>query len=111
MFDNNADRDVSVERLGTVLSDTETQCFAWALIPNRFHLLLKTGQVPIATVMRRLLTGYAVIYNGRHRRYGPLFQNRYKSILCQEDAYLLELVEKKLHVKETPFSTAVKLPN
>jgi hypothetical protein len=42
--------------------------------------------------MRRLLTGYAVNFNLRHRRSGHLFQNRYKSILCQEEAYLLELV-------------------
>jgi hypothetical protein len=42
--------------------------------------------------MRRLLTGYAVSFNRRHRRYGYLFQNRYKSILCEEDPYLLELV-------------------
>jgi putative transposase len=38
------------------------------------------------------LSGYAVSHNRRHRRSGHLFQNRYKSILCQEDAYLLELV-------------------
>lgn len=56
------------------------------------HLLLRTGGVPIATVMRRLLTGHAVLFNRRHRRSGHLFQNRYKSILCQEDAYLMELV-------------------
>jgi len=42
--------------------------------------------------MRRLLTGYAVSFNRRHKRSGHLFQNRYKSILCQENAYLLELV-------------------
>jgi len=42
--------------------------------------------------MRRLLTGHALWYNRRHRRSGHLFQNRYKSILCQEDTYLLELV-------------------
>ena len=42
--------------------------------------------------MRRLLTGYAIYFNRRYRRSGHLFQNRYKSILCQEDAYLLELV-------------------
>ncbi len=41
--------------------------------------------------MKRLLTGYAMHYNRRHKRYGHLFQNRYKSILCQEDSYLLEL--------------------
>jgi putative transposase len=56
------------------------------------HLLLQTGQVPVATLMRRLLTGYAVTFNRRHRRHGHLFQNRYKSILCQEEPYLLELV-------------------
>jgi hypothetical protein len=61
-------------------------------MPNHAHLLLRTGKTSLSTVMRRLLTGYAVSYNRRHRRYGHLFQNRYKSILCQEDAYLLELV-------------------
>ncbi len=53
---------------------------------------IKTGKTSLSTVMRRLLTGYAVFYNRRHRRHGQLFQNRYKSILCQEDTYLLELV-------------------
>jgi len=52
----------------------------------------KTGLTPVATLMRRLLTGYAQQFNRRHRRHGQLFQNRYKSFLCQEDAYLLELV-------------------
>jgi putative transposase len=42
--------------------------------------------------MRRLLTGYAVWFNRRHLRRGHLFQNRYKSIVCEEDPYLLELV-------------------
>lgn len=42
--------------------------------------------------MRRLLTGYAVAFNHRHQRSGHLFQNRYKSIICQDDLYLLELV-------------------
>jgi len=42
--------------------------------------------------MRRLLTGYAVSFNRRHKRHGQLFQNRYKSIVCQEDVYLRELV-------------------
>ena len=92
IFQNAADREDFMERLGHIIKDTETKCFAWALIPNHFHLLLKTGTVPVAKVMLRLLTGYAVTYNLRHRRKGHLFQNRYKSILCQEDPYLLELV-------------------
>jgi putative transposase len=46
----------------------------------------------LASSMRKILTGYAVNFNKRHRRYGHLFQNRYKSIVCQEDVYLNELV-------------------
>jgi len=92
IFYDDSDRDNLLKRLGVVLVETKTPCFAWALIPNHLHLLLRTGVAPIATVMRRLLTGYAVSFNRRHRRHGHLFQNRYRSILCQEDPYLLELV-------------------
>lgn len=92
IFKDDVDRDDFVARLTSLCKETSTECLAWALIPNHFHLLLRTGQVPIATVMRRLLTGHAVKFNRRHGRHGHLFQNRYKSILCQEELYLLELV-------------------
>ena len=92
IFDDDHDRCDFIKRLGRILEESKTGCYAWALIPNHFHLLLQTGNTPIATVMRRLLTGHAVQYNRRHRRHGHLFQNRYKSILCQEDSYFLELV-------------------
>jgi REP element-mobilizing transposase RayT len=92
IFRDDKDRDSFLGRLGNILVDSSTSCFAWALIPNHFHLLLRTGAAPIATVMRRLLTGYAVTFNHRYGRHGQLFQNRYKSILCEEETYLLELV-------------------
>ena len=63
---------------------------AWSLIPNHFHLLLWTGSTPLSKVMRRLMTGYAVTFNKRHKRSGHLFHNRYKSVVCEEDPYLLE---------------------
>ncbi len=92
IFKDDSDRDNFLERLGAIVGETRTGCFAWALIPNHFHLLLRTGDSSISHVMQRLLTGHAVSFNRRHGRSGHLFQNRYKSILCQEDAYLLELV-------------------
>ena len=61
-------------------------------MPNHAHFLFRSGPRGIATLMRRLLTGYAVSFNRRHKRHGQLFQNRYKSIICQEDVYLKELV-------------------
>jgi len=92
IFSDDKDRNNFVDRLGDIITDTETFCLGWALMPNHAHLLLRTGTTSLSTVMRRLLTGYAVFYNLRHSRHGPLFQNRYKSILCQEDTYLRELV-------------------
>jgi len=92
VFLDDEDRSNFLDRLGGIIAETGTGCYAWSLMPNHFHLLLKTGRVSIATLMRRLLTGHAGFFNKRHRRTGHLFQNRYKSILCQEDSYLLELV-------------------
>lgn len=92
IFTDQNDYLLFLKRLADLLMETRTSCFAWALIPNHFHLLLRTGNVPISLLMKRLLTGYAVNFNRRHNRCGHLFQNRYKSILCQEDVYLLELV-------------------
>lgn len=92
IFSDNIDYRNFLSRLGIILNATKTACYAWALMPNHFHLLLRTGNTPVSTIMRRLLTGYAVNYNRRHNRFGHLFQNRYKSILCQEELYLKELV-------------------
>jgi len=92
IFEDDQDRHDFLKNLGLILEQTETACLAWSLMSNHFHLLLRTGVTPIATVMRRLLTGHAIRYNSRHHRHGHLFQNRYKSILCQEECYLLELV-------------------
>jgi REP element-mobilizing transposase RayT len=92
VFVDDIDRNNFLERLSRHLSEAQTACYAWALMTNHAHLLLRTGSCPIASIMRRLLTGYAVSFNRRHRRHGHLFQNRYKSILCEADAYLKQLV-------------------
>ena len=60
-------------------------------MPNHAHLLVRTGRHPLAAAMRSLLTGYAGAFNRRHKRHGHLFQNRYKSIVVEEDLYLQEL--------------------
>jgi len=73
IFEDDFDRNNFLERIEKIVLETDTRCYAWTLIPNHFHLLLKTGRVPIATVMRRLLTGHAGFFNRRHRRHGHLF--------------------------------------
>ena len=87
IFKDNKDlENFFIERLAILLPETKTQCYAWVLMSNHAHFLLKSGPFGIAGLMRKLLTGYAISYNRRHKRHGQLFQNRYKSIVCQEDA-------------------------
>lgn len=92
IFRNNKDREDFLDRLSKLLPETDISCYAWAFLPNHAHFLFRTGTIPLATLMRRLLTGYALSFNRRHKRSGQLFQNRYKSIICQEEVYLRELV-------------------
>ena len=92
IFRDHKDREDFLQRLTKLLPETKTACYAWVFIPNHAHFLFRTGKVPLSTLMRRLLTGYVVSFNRRHNRHGQLFQNRYKSIVCQEDVYLKELV-------------------
>src|SRR3990172_9164170 len=91
IFPTDTDRTDFVERLAALCQQGHLVVYAWALLPNHFHLLVRTGTRPLARSMKRLLTGYVVNFNRRHKRYGHLSQNRYKSIVVEEDPYLLEL--------------------
>jgi len=92
IFNDNRDRTDFINRLASLAIDGSMDIYAWALLPHHFHLLCKTKTRPLANSMRILLTGYVVNFNRRYKRHGHLFQNRYKSIVCQEDRYLRELV-------------------
>jgi putative transposase len=92
IFRNDGDRNNFLQRLKSILAETATCCYAWSLLPDHFHLLLQTGGMSLSTVMRRLMTGYAVTFNRRYKRNGHLFQNRYKSIVCEKEPYLVELI-------------------
>ncbi len=92
IFLDEKDRTSFLDRFSRLLKALDTECLAWCLLDNHVHLLLKPHQRSLAMFMRRLLTGHAVTFNLRHKRSGHLFQNRFKSIVCEEEAYLLELV-------------------
>ena len=98
IFRNNKDRNDMMDRLADLLPATNTICYAWAFLSNHAHFLFRSGGAGLSTLMRRLLTGYVVNFNRRYKRHGQLFQNRYKSIICQEDIYLRELV-RYIHLK------------
>jgi len=92
IFLNDIDSNDFIGRLSALAQEGVMEIYAWVLMSNHFHILCKTKNLPLASGMRKILTGYVVNFNKRHRRYGHLFQNCYKSIVCQEDVYLKELV-------------------
>ncbi len=92
IFADDSDKERFIARLSALLTQGSMKCFAWSLMSNHFHLLLKPSTVSLSETMRCLLTGYAVYFNRKYQRSGHLFQNRYKSILCEEEPYFLELV-------------------
>jgi putative transposase len=91
IFRIDRDREDFLNRLANQCMEGSLIVYAWCLLSNYFHLLVRTGRQPIFRSMKKLLTGYAVNFNLRHKRTGHLFQNRYKSIICEDDPYLLEL--------------------
>ena len=91
IFRDDEDRQDLLERPAALAERSDLAVYAWALLPNHFHLLVRTGRLPLSRLMRSLLTGYAGAFNRRHKRHGHLFQNRYKSIVVEEDLYPQEL--------------------
>ena len=92
IFKDNKDKEEFLSRLADALDKTKSSCYAWALMPNHLHLMLRTGKGSLSDIARSLLTSYAIYFNARHKRRGYLYQNRYKSVLCQEDIYFQELI-------------------
>ena len=93
IFRDNEDKAKFLARLGKIVEETRCAVYAWVLMDNHIHLLFRSGEKGISAVMRKVLTWYAIYFNRRHRRTGHLFENRYKSILCEEDRYLLALIQ------------------
>src|SRR4030043_2402645 len=92
IFEDDQDKTLFLERLGQNVIDGKCSVYAWVLMDSHAHILFKSGERGISAVMRKLLTWYAQYFNRRYRRTGHLFENRYKSILCDEDNYLLALI-------------------
>jgi len=66
--------------------------YAYCLMPNHIHLLIEMQDDAVSRIMQRVLTTYSQYHNRKYNKIGHLFQGRYKSILCQTDRYLGELV-------------------
>ncbi|MFV2032038.1 MAG: transposase, partial [Gammaproteobacteria bacterium] len=91
IYEDDTDRDRFLEIFASVITRFNWTCYAYCLMDNHYHLLLKTPDGNLSKGMRQHNGDYTQAYNRRHGKSGHLFQGRYKAILVNEDAYLLEL--------------------
>lgn len=99
IFADDWDRRLFLSVISELRLEMPFTLFAYCLMPNHFHLVIRIGQIPLSRILQRLLTRYVLTFNNRHAHAGHLFQARYKAIVCIDDSYLLRLVS---YVHENP---------
>lgn len=92
LFNDEEDKRHYLSLLSYRIKETGFLCFAWALMDNHLHLLLKTNEKPLWYLMKPLNSDYSRWYNKKYSRKGPLFIDRFKSIATQDQNYLEQLV-------------------
>jgi putative transposase len=92
IFKDEEDYRVYIQRLKRYHERYKFILYAYVLMPNHIHLLIQTGIFPLSKVMQGLQQSYTYYFHRKYQTVGHLFQGRYKAILCERDAYLLELV-------------------
>lgn len=92
IFHDDTDYTAYLDRLERYRHRDGVTLHAYVLMTNHVHLLLETGDLPLSRTMQTLQFTYSQYYNRRHDKTGHVFQGRYQAILCDREAYLLELV-------------------
>jgi putative transposase len=92
IYQSDDDRQRFLSLLKTAVDRYHWQCHAYCLMDNHYHLLIETHQPTLSIGMKLLNGSYTQYFNRQHQRTGHVFQGRFKAILVQKEAYLLELV-------------------
>lgn len=109
IFADDADCEYFLKILRRVKRETGLYIYAYCLMGNHVHLLLKEGKEPLGLVFRRIGSAYAYYYNWKYELHGHLFQDRYRSENVEDDAYFLDVLRYicqnpvKAAMSETPF--------
>ena len=99
IFRDDADREGFLAQLGRCCERFELEVFAYVLMSNHYHLLVRTHRANLSRAMQWLGVAYSSWHNARHQRSGHLFQGRFKSFLVPETVYLYRLL---LYIHRNP---------
>jgi len=91
IYDNDADRKAFLALLAVVCRRYHWVCQSYCLLSHQYLLMIETQAPSLSKGMKYLNGGYTQYYNRAHGRVGHVFQGRFKAILVEREAYLLEL--------------------
>lgn len=91
IFFNDKDYQFFLRKLLQLKKRCDHSVYAYCLMPNHFHISIQTRKTPISKIMSSLSTSYSMYFNRTYNHFGPVFQNRFKSILVENDSYFLKL--------------------
>ena len=92
IFESDEDCNKFIEILKSTKITTGYEVYAYCLMGNHVHLLIKEGQKDLSNTMKRIGTAYAHWFNWQYSRKGHLFQDRFKSEAVEDDAYFLAVL-------------------
>jgi len=92
LFADDTDRSYFLTLLETCLDRTSTRCYAWVLMSNHYHLVIRSSDRELWEIMKPLNMRYAQYHQKKMKRRGPLFMGRFKSIVTQDQDYVQELI-------------------
>lgn len=91
IFLDDSDRSIFIEKLNKARETGGFQLYAYCLMDNHVHLLIKEGE-ELGTSIKRITVGYVQLHNNKYGRIGHLFQNRFSSEVVEEEQYLMAVV-------------------
>lgn len=86
-----------LDKLKQTVEVYDWKIYTYCLLPNHYHLQIKTGKDKLGKIIQSLQTSHAIYFNRKHKHLGPIFQNRFHSVLVQEGEYFLYL-SKYIHL-------------
>lgn len=104
IFEDQEDRVKYLELLKAYQEISGFKIYAYCLMSNHIHLLMKEGEEELGIVFRRLGAGYVYWYNWKYNRRGHLFQDRFKSEPVEDDAYLLAVIR---YIHQNPVKAGI----
>lgn len=91
IFHKDTDYQFFLKKLKDLKGKYDHSLYAYCLMPNHFHLSIQTRKIPIFKIMSSLATSYSMYFNRTYSHFGPVFQNRFKSILIEKNPYFMKL--------------------